>query len=164
MCNNFAQIRKQHHLEKIPGKESENLYEHTILESVKIPKLQNVTYMTRLSFYSRWQTFILTFACFVDFFLGSFQHLVLGMICAINEKIKTVAIYVFFFLKIGLCKIVDDLCISFLTQSLSSPRYQRKSKLHMSFFVRVGHQWGGGDHVGRTPFRHQLHPLHWRCE
>ena len=97
LCNNFAQIRKQHHLEKIPGKESENLYEHTILESVKIPKLQNVTYMTRLSFYSRWQTFILTFAFFVDFLLGSFQHLVLGMICAINEKIKTVAIYVFFF-------------------------------------------------------------------
>ena len=56
MCNNFAQIRKQHHLEKIPGKESENLYEHTILEIVKIPKMQNVTCMIWLSYYSRWQT------------------------------------------------------------------------------------------------------------
>ena len=58
---NFAQIKKQHHLEKIPGKESENLYEHTILEIAKNPELQNVTYMIWLSYYSRWQTFILTF-------------------------------------------------------------------------------------------------------
>lgn len=86
LCNNFAQIRKQHHLEKIPGKESENLYEHTILEIAKVPELQNVTYMIWLSYYSRWQTLILTFACFVDFLLVSFQHLILGMICALNGK------------------------------------------------------------------------------
>ena len=97
----------------------------------------------------------------MDSLLVSFQNLILRMICAIIEKIETVAIYAFFIVQ---CKIVDDLCISFLTQSLSSPWYQRKSKLHMSFFVRVGHHWGRGDHVGRTPFRHQLHPLHWRCE
>ena len=96
LCNNFAQIRKQHHLEKIPGKESESLYEHTILEIVKNPELQNVTYMIWLSYYSRWQNLILTFACFVDFLLVSFQHLVLGMIYTINEKIETVAIYAFF--------------------------------------------------------------------
>ena len=102
---------------------------------------------------------ILTFACFVDSLLVSFQNLILRMICAINEKIETVAIYAFFIVQ---CKIVDDLCISFLTQSLSSPWYQRGSKPNLSFLMRVGHQWGRGDHGGRAPF-HQVHRLHWRC-
>ena len=59
--------------------------------------------MIWLSYYSRWQTLILNFACFVDFLLVSFQHLILGMICAINEKLKVLRFTFFFFLEILVC-------------------------------------------------------------